>query len=121
MKKTAILMSRVSNDEKTNEYYLDIQSEAIRKYCAEKYIKILQEYREENSAKNLNRPEFKKLLQFANKNKGKINYLIFTTWDRFSRNISEAKVMIEKLANNGIELVAVQQPIDLSIPQNKLV
>ena len=28
--------------------------------------------------------------------------------------------MIDKLANNGIELIAVQQPIDLSIPQNKL-
>ena len=46
--------------------------------------------------------------------------MIFTTWDRFSRNLSDAIVMIDKLANNGIELIAVQQPIDLSIPQNKL-
>ena len=121
MEKTAILMSRVSSDEQAKGYSLDIQTETIRNYCANNNIKILKEYKEDHSAKNFDRPEFKKLLQFAMQNKGKINYLIFTTWDRFSRNLSDALIIIDRLAKYGIDMIAVQQPIDLSIPENKAI
>ena len=80
---------------------------------------IIQHYREDHSAKDFNRPEFKKLLAFAKKNKGTIDYLLVTTWDRFSRNVTDSFVMIRQLKNIGIEVQAIEQPIDFTIPESK--
>ncbi len=47
-------------------------------------------------------------------------YLLFTKWDRFSRNTSDAYQMIAHLNLLQIEPQAVEQPIDLSVPENKM-
>lgn len=41
-------------------------------------------------------------------------------WDRFSRNAPEAYNMITKLAKMGIEVNAIEQPIDFDIPEQKM-
>lgn len=43
-----------------------------------------------------------------------------TKWDRFSRNAGDAYNMISILRNLGIEPQAIEQPLNLSIPENKL-
>lgn len=54
------------------------------------------------------------------KHKGKTDLILFTKWDRFSRNAGDAYQMIGTLRRLGIEPQAVEQPLDLSIPENKM-
>jgi len=55
------------------------------------------------------------------KNKGKpTDLILFIKWGRFSRNTGDAYNMIAILRNLGIEPQAIEQPLDLSIPENKL-
>lgn len=119
--KTAVLMSRVSSEEQARGYSLDVQEESLLKYCTRNNIMVLQKFREDHSAKDFNRPEFKKFLEYAKKNKGRIDLLLITSWDRFSRNITDALLVLRRLKNLGISVQAIEQPIDLSIPENKVV
>src|SRR5690606_9841447 len=41
-------------------------------------------------------------------------------WDRFSRNAGDAYQMINVLRGYGVEPQAIEQPLDLSIPENKM-
>lgn len=118
MKKAAI-MCRVSSDEQAKGYSLDIQYEQLVTYCKRNNIEIVKEYREDHSAKNFNRPEYQKFLAFLKKNKGAIDLLLVTSWDRFSRNLTDSLVMIRTLEKYGVEVQAIEQPIDMRIPENK--
>jgi site-specific DNA recombinase len=113
-------MARVSSDEQALGYSLRVQEDNISDYCQRNDILVVHVFREDHSAKNFNRPEFQEFLKFAKKSKGNIDLLLFTTWDRFSRNIQDAYFMISKLEKLGIVPMAIQQPIDLSIPENKM-
>ena len=46
--------------------------------------------------------------------------LLFTKWDRFSRNAADAYGMISTLNKMGVEPQAIEQPLDLAIPENKI-
>ncbi len=116
-----VLMSRVSSDEQAKGYSLDIQLDALKKYCEKKDYSIVKVFKEDFSAKTFNRPGFNEFLAFAKANKGKIDYLLFTTWDRFSRNIAEAYEMIGILRKLGIEPRAIEQPLDVTVPENKII
>ncbi|MBK7558959.1 MAG: recombinase family protein [Chitinophagaceae bacterium] len=116
--KRAILMSRVSSDEQSKVYSLDIQVEQLQAHCRKENIEIINVFKEDHSAKDFNRPEFKKFLQFVSKNKNKVDLLLVVTWDRFSRNVSESYAMISRLKNYGIEVQAIEQPLDLCVPEN---
>jgi site-specific DNA recombinase len=118
--KTAVIMSRVSSDEQALGYSLGIQEEALTKYCEKNNIRILYKFKEDHSAKDFNRPEFSNFLVFAKKHKGEIDYLLVTSWDRFSRNITDAFNMIRTLKNLGIIVQAIEQHTDLSVPENLL-
>jgi site-specific DNA recombinase len=119
MMKKAAIMARVSSDDQAKGYSLGVQTENITKYCERNSIMIIKTIREDHSAKTFDRPAFKKFLEFAKTNKGQINLLLFTTWDRFSRNTGEAYEMIGRLRKLGIEPQATEQPLDLTIPENK--
>ena len=120
MKKRAVLMSRVSSEEQAKGFSLSVQSDALRKYCERNDIEVVYDFTEDHSAKDFNRPAFKKFLEFAKRNRGGIDLILFTSWDRFSRNIMDAYMMIDQLKRYGILPFAIEQPIDLSIPENKV-
>lgn len=61
------------------------------------------------------------MLQYLIKNKGKVDYVLFVSWNRFSRNITESYAMINQLRNYGVEVQAIEQPLDLSIPENQMI
>lgn len=111
-------MSRVSSDEQALGYSLGIQEEALRKYCEQRNFEVVYIIREDHSAKNFDRPEFQKFLHEIQHNKLKIDTLMFTSWDRFSRNITDALVMLRRLDKAGVVLHAIEQPLDLSVPEN---
>jgi site-specific DNA recombinase len=91
----------------------------LRKYCELKSILIFQVYLEDHSAKTFKRPVWNKVLVDLRKNKG-IDLVLFTKWDRFSRNTGDAYHMIGLLRRFGIEPQAIEQPLDLSVPENKM-
>ncbi|MDC1276930.1 recombinase family protein [Algibacter sp.] len=116
-----IIYTRVSTDEQAkNGHGRDMQSEVLNKYCEIKKIKIAKEFTEDFSAKNFNRPEWKKLESYVKANRKHIDQVLFTKWDRFSRNLEESMRVIRKFRNWGVLLNAVEQPLDMSIPSNKV-
>jgi site-specific DNA recombinase len=117
----AILYIRVSTDEQADKgYSLKHQEERLKSYCQFHNIEVIGLYKDDHSAKSFERPAFKQLLNFLKKNRKSSNLLLFTKWDRFSRNAADAYAMINTLNGFGIEPQAVEQPLDLNIPENKI-
>lgn len=119
--KNAILYIRVSTDEQADKGYSQRdQDERLRRYCNHQNILVNKVIYEDFSAKTFKRPEWEKLLSEMRKQKVRPDFLLFTKWDRFSRNAGDAYQMINTLNGLGIEPQAVEQPLDLSIPENKM-
>ena len=119
--KIADLYVRVSTDEQAEKgYSLRSQQDVLTKYCELNGIRIRKVIIEDYSAKTFNRPEWKKLVIDLKKHKGKTDLLLFTKWDRFSRNTSDAYQTISMLNKLGIDPQAIEQPLDLNVPENKM-
>ena len=121
MKNTADLYIRVSTDEQADKGYSQRnQEEMLRKYCNNNSIIIRNIIYEDHSAKSFNRPSWKNFLNELKQKRGSISLVLFTKWDRFSRNAGDAYQMISQLRSLGVEPQAIEQPLDLSIPENKM-
>ena len=121
MSKIADLYIRVSTDEQADKGYSQRnQEEMLRKYCGLNGLLVRQVIFEDHSAKTFNRPEWKALLINLRRHKGAADLVLFTKWDRFSRNAGDAYQMINVLRKLGVEPQAIEQPLDLSIPENKM-
>ncbi len=117
----ADLYVRVSTDEQADKGYSQRnQEEMLRKYCDNHAIEIRNVIYEDHSAKSFNRPEWKKLISHLKRNRNRIDLILFTKWDRFSRNAGDAYQMINVLRDLNLEPQAIEQPLDLSIPENKM-
>jgi site-specific DNA recombinase len=115
------LYIRVSTDEQAEKGYSQRdQEERLRKYCELNGYQIRKVVIEDHSAKTFNRPAWAGLLSLIKKTRGQTDFVLFTKWDRFSRNAGDAYSMISILRNYGIEPQAVEQPLDLTIPENKM-
>ncbi len=120
-KRRALLYTRVSTDEQAARgYSLRSQEERLRKYCRDHDIEPVDHFQDDASAKTFERPAFKRLLTFARKHRRSIDLLLFIKWDRFSRNAPHAYQMLGTFDKLGIVVSAIDQPLDLSIPENKL-
>jgi site-specific DNA recombinase len=117
----AILYIRVSTDEQADKgYSLKHQEERLRNYCQFEGIEVAGLYKDDHSAKTFERPAFRQMLALLKKNKKSADLLLFTKWDRFSRNAADAYAMINTLNSCGVEPQAIEQPLDLNIPENKI-
>lgn len=121
MTKIADLYVRVSTDEQADKGYSQrSQEEMLRKFCVLNDIHVRDVIYEDYSAKTFNRPQWKKILLKLKRYKNKTDLVLFTKWDRFSRNAGDAYQMINLLRKFGVEPQAIEQPLDLSIPENKM-
>ncbi len=119
--KTAFLYVRVSTDEQADKGYSQRnQDEILRRYCEINKISVKDVFIEDHSAKTFNRPEFSKLLLAIKKKRNIVDLLLFTKWDRFSRNTSDAYQMISTLNKLGVDPQAIEQPMDLEVPENRM-
>ncbi|WP_288244455.1 recombinase family protein [uncultured Chryseobacterium sp.] len=117
----ADLYIRVSTDEQADKGYSQRdQHVRLERYCNQNQITIAQVIFEDHSAKNFNRPEWTKYINHIKKRSLKSNLVLFTKWDRFSRNAGDAYQMIKLLLGNNISPQAIEQPLDMSIPENKM-
>lgn len=119
--KTADLYIRVSTDEQADKGCSQRdQEERLRKYCDINCIAINKVVFEDHSAKTFNRPQWIKLLADIKRSQSKRNLILFTKWDRFSRNTGDAYGMIAILRKYRVEPQCVEQHLDLSVPKNKM-
>jgi site-specific DNA recombinase len=119
--KIADLYIRVSTDEQADKGYSQRdQEERLLKYCEINSLQVRKVIFEDHSAKTFKRPAWTQLLTALRKDRGHSDIVLFTKWDRFSRNAGDAYQMISTLRRLGVEPQAVEQPLDLSIPENKM-
>jgi site-specific DNA recombinase len=120
MKKRAIIYTRVSTDEQNNGYSPADQKDKLYRYCENNNIDVVGFYHDDESGKSFERPEWKKIMAFIKKNKNTVDYIYFLKWDRFSRNAPEAYAELGKLKKLNVEARAMEQPLDLEIPEQKV-
>ena len=116
----AYLYPRVSTDEQADGYSLSHQEDVLMRYCEKENIQVVGVYREDHSAKTFDRPEFQKMLNVISKNKGIVDLILFSKWDRFSRNVAAAYEMIGRLRKYAVEPQSIEQPLDMEIPESKI-
>lgn len=119
---TAILYIRVSTDEQTIKGYSQrSQASRLKQYCEVNKIRIIRSVYEDASAKTFERPQWQTIISdFKRDKECRPNLLLFTRWDRFSRNTADAYYMINRLKSWDIEPQTIEQLLDLSIPENKM-
>jgi DNA invertase Pin-like site-specific DNA recombinase len=117
---SAYIYVRVSTDEqKRKGYSLVEQEERLLNHCEINNIKVKGIFREDFSAKDFNRPEWKRLIKVIKRNKHRLpENVLFLKWDRFSRNIEFAYQMIGVLKELNVRAVAIDQPIDFEVPES---
>ncbi|WP_130858040.1 recombinase family protein [Olivibacter jilunii] len=118
---SAYLYIRVSTDEQARRgYSLREQEERLLQYCHLNGIEVLGIIREDHSAKTFNRPEWQMLLVQLKKMRKTAVQILCVKWDRFSRSIEAAYEMIGVLRSLNTSINAIEQPVDVSIPENKM-
>lgn len=99
--------ARVSTEEqKKYGYSIEAQVDKIKKYCELKEYQLVDMYIDEGfTASNMKRP---RLLDLLN-NLDKIDAIVFTRLDRFSRNVLEANKMLDTLQKNNVSMIAIEE------------
>ncbi len=117
-----ILYKRVSTDEQADKgFSLKFQDDFLRNYCKTHNYKILGDYVDDASGKDFNRPAYGKLKEWLEKNKGSVDMILFTRWDRFGRNIEFCLTEKRILLEFGVHVNAVQQWVDHHKDDNNIV
>ena len=120
-KKRALLYTRVSTLEQEEGASLRYQEEQLRNYCERNCLEVVGCYTDKESGRDFDRKEFIRLFNYVKDNKGMVDYVLVTRWDRFGRNqplTVKTKSDFKKL---GISVRAIEQNIDESIPEHKLI
>jgi DNA invertase Pin-like site-specific DNA recombinase len=119
---SAIPYIRVSTDEQAAKGYSQrSQQERLLKHCLANNIIVERIVYEDYSAKTFKRPDWSKLMfELNHNNKSRPGLILFTRWDRFSRNTADAYYTINVLKKLDVEVQAIDQPLDLSVPENKI-
>ena len=122
-----ISFARISSDEQSN-HSISYQVDTIKKYCDFKGYNIVKSYQEDYSAKNFDRPEWKKMMTFLQNQRTEIGTdkskwiqkIIFLRYDRFSRNFELSLSMLSKLGRLGVEIEMVESNIEMNSPESLL-
>jgi DNA invertase Pin-like site-specific DNA recombinase len=95
----------------TQEQNLDLQVDALLKFGCESVVK------EKISSLKVDRPLLTKLLK--NLNPG--DSMVIWKLDRLGRNLKELIIIINDLIDRKVSLISLQDPINTSTPQGKLI
>lgn len=99
--------ARVSHEEQSKYgFSIDSQIDKINKYCELKEYQLVDMFVDEGfTASNMKRP---RLIDMLN-NLDKIDAIVFTRLDRFSRNVLEANKMLDILQKNNVSMIAIEE------------
>lgn len=123
LNRKALLYTRVSSDDQKNNNSLSDQLDRLQTFCRVMKIEVVQVYTDDGfSARSFDRPAFGQILSNSKANRKAANLLLFTNWSRFSRaeNMGDTYMMIDRLRKLNMEVQAIEQPIDFTIPESHL-
>lgn len=110
---TCVIYTRVSGKEQEEGYSLDTQKRECEEFASKNGYEIMGHFGGTyESAKNDERKEFNRMLQFIKRSKTKVSYIVVYMLDRFSRSGANAIYIKEQLKSQGIYIQSVKQPID---------
>lgn len=109
-----VVYTRVSTKEQAEtNLSLDTQYKACMAYAVKRGFSVIQKFGGTyESAKNDERKEFKRMLDFVKRSKEAIGYIIVYSVDRFSRSGANAIYIADQLKTLGIKIIAVSQQVD---------
>ena len=118
----AVIYTRVSTKEQAeNNMSLETQRKACELYALKCGYSILNYFGGTyESAKSDERKEFNNMLAFVKKSRVQISYIIVYSVDRFSRSGPNAIFIAEQLKKQGILVVSVSQPTDVTTSSGSL-
>ena len=103
----AAIYARYSSHAQREES-IEIQLDAIRKYCAREGWALGLEYKDmAMSGTNDRRPDFQRCLRDAER--GLFNVLVIYKQDRFARNVEDSKRNMRRLRAAGVRVVSVRE------------
>ena len=119
--KNAIIYTRVSSKEQTENMSLDVQRKGCENFALKNKLIIKDTFGGTyESAQTDERNEFKRMVNFAKNSKEGISYIIVYSLERFSRTGENAIWLSRQLRELGITILSVTQPIDTSNPSGVL-
>ena len=108
----AALYARFSSDNQRSES-IDAQIRAMKAYCAQRHITIVETYIDEaKSATTDRRPSFQQMI--ADSSSHSFNILLVHKLDRFARNRYDSAVYKRELRKNGVTVYSVLENLDNS-------
>ena len=119
--KSCVIYTRVSSREQAdNNTSLTSQKRYCEEFAMKKGFAIKKYFGgTHESAKNDERIEFKRMLEYVRRNK-QIEFIVVYSLDRFSRSGMNAANLSEELQKIGVKVRAASQEIDTSSPSGKL-
>ena len=109
--KKAVAYARFSSDNQ-NETSITAQFRAISEYAQKQGITIIHEYIDEaRSATTDDRPNFLKMIKDITSGRLEVDYVFVHKLDRFARNRYDSAIYRRELAQHGVKLIAVAQPM----------
>ncbi len=119
--KNVIIYTRVSTDDQAlNGFSLPHQLKTLTDYCTLLGYNLIKHFQDDFSAKTFERPEYLKLEQYCKANKKDVDLILFTRWDRFSRQCEFALSKIRMFQKIGIEVNSLEQKVDYSALEHKI-
>ncbi len=110
-----VIYTRVSSKRQEAGYSLDTQLKDNMEFARKSEYNVLGYFGGTyESASTDERKEFNRMLQFCKKSKDKVTYIIVHMVDRFSRSGANAIYIKEQLKSNGIYIMSVRQPVDVT-------
>ncbi len=115
-----VIYTRVSSREQAeNNSSLESQKRYCSEYAQEKGYRVAEYFGGTfESAKNDERKEFKRMIEFVRKNGG-IDTILVYSYDRFSRSGTNASYLSEELKKIGVKVMAVSQEVDTNTPSGR--
>jgi len=109
----AVVYTRVSTVEQTQNLSLPTQERACREYCKKEGLEVAEVFTEQGeSAKTANRTQLQALLAYCRENKKRVRFVVVYNLSRFSRDARVHLALTGALAGWGITLRSVTEPID---------
>ena len=106
----AVIYCRVSTKEQAQNLSLPTQLRACRAYCEREGYKVAEAFTDAGeSAKTIDRPEFKKLLEYCRLHKRDVQFVVFYNITRFSRSSHDFAIARTLLQRFGISIRSVNE------------
>lgn len=108
----AVIYVRVSTKEQVQNLSLPTQLKSCREYCERQGFQVAEVFEDAGeSAKTIDRPEFKRLLKYCRTSKGRVQFVVVFNVTRFARNAHDHAVVGALLHGLGVRLRSATEPI----------